>query len=513
LIDLKTPLIHTNKIVTVKPLIIAKTYKYQAGTNASITTTYKPDKIIRMTKNTNCRKERIVFLLPFLAVFFLICCQKEPTVTFGNSFVQNNSNAVVVVVDTLSVNLSTVYLDSIASAGTGTALVGSYRDNQFGLVNSQSFFQVAPASVPQIDINARYDSIALIMRINRAFYGDTTQRVSYKVNQLTSQVLLPYLQYTFFSNNTFPTDPTYLGSVSDVLVTPTAGYTSLLENDTIKIKMSDVLGQRLFTMLRNQSDTVKIANTFLQFFKGLCVSALDPNVPTALYGFKDSMTMRVYYHEPTLITTYQFADFQLINKSYQFNNITADRSATPLANLILPTQPVQAPPETPSNLTGNNAYLQPLAGLKIKITFPYLQTLLLRPDFLSILRAQLIVRPKIGTYNNNNYRLPPILNLAVTDQNNLIGSPLTLNGSVQTGSLFIDYLNPANTFYSYDLSGYIQQQAGLVGTVNTDGLFLNMPAPASDTSLNRLVLQDRFQSTIDNRVTLKVYYISLKQQF
>jgi hypothetical protein len=277
--------------------------------------------------------------------------------------------------------------------------------------------------------------------------------------------------------------------------------------------MSDVLGQRLFTMLRNQSDTVKIANTFLQFFKGLCVSALDPTAPSALYGFKDSMAMRIYYHEPTIVTTYKFADFLLLNKAYQFNSVRTDRSASPLANLILPTQPFQVPTETPSSKTGNNAYLQPLAGLKIKLTFPYLQTLLLRPDYLSILRAQLIVRPKIGTYNNNNYRLPPVLNLYVTDQNNLIGSPLTLNGSVQTGNLSIDYLNPANTFYSYDLSGYIQQQAGLVGTTNTDGLFLSMPAPANDTSLNRLVLPDAVQTAVDNRVTLKVYYISLKQQF
>ncbi|MDR3713013.1 MAG: DUF4270 family protein [Puia sp.] len=451
-------------------------------------------------------------MLPFLAVFFLVCCQKEPTITFGNSFVQNNSNALVVVVDTLSVNLSTVLVDSIASAGTGTALVGSYLDNQFGVVNSKSFFQVAPASIPALTINSDYDSIALIMRINHNYYGDTTRPVSYKVNQLTSQILLPYLQSTFFTNSSFPVDPTMLGSVSNLVVTPTAGYTSLFENDTIRIKMSDALGQRLFTMLRNQSDTVKINSTFLQFFKGLCVSSLDPN-PSALYGFKDSMVMRIYYHEPTLVTTNKFADFQLSNKAYQFNSITTDRTATPLNNLVLPVQPVQAPPETPSTATGNNAYLQPLTGLKIKMTFPYLSTILLRPDYLSILRAQLIVKPKIGTYNNTNYRLPPVLELYVTDQNNLIGSPLTLNGSAQTGNLSIDYLNPGNTFYTYDLSAYIQQQAGLTGTVNLDGLFLNMPAPANDTSLNRMVLPDRFQASVENRVTLKVYYISLKQQF
>ncbi len=464
-----------------------------------------------MTKNTNCRKERIIFLLPFLAVFFLICCQKEPTVTFGQGFVQNNANAIVVVVDTLSVNLSTIYLDSVASAGTGTALVGNYQDNQFGVINSRSFFQVAPASIPIIDNNAGYDSIALIMRINKAYYGDTTQPVSYKVNQLTSQIILPYLQNTFYSNSTFPTDPTYLGSVGNIVVYPTAAYTTLFENDTIRMKMSDALGQQLFNMLRDQSDTVKIASTFLQYFKGLCVSPLDPT-PSALYGFRDTMVIRVYYHEPTLITTYLHADFPLSNKSYQFNNITTDRSATPLSNLILPTQIVQTPPETPSTLTGHNAYMQPVAGLKIKITFPYLQQLLLRPDFLSILRAQLLVKPKVGTYNNNNYRLPPKLDLYPTDLTNLFGSPLTLNGVAQNGSLVIDYLNPGNTSYTYDLSSYIEQQAGLVGNQYLDdGLILSMPAPANDTSLNRMVLQDRFQAPVDNRVTLRVYYISLKQ--
>ncbi len=462
-----------------------------------------------MIKNMFRRKDRFAFLLPFLAVFFLVCCQKEPTITFGNNFVQNNNNSLIVVVDTVSVDLSTIFIDSAASAGTGTALIGNYNDNDLGYISSRSFFQVTPFAVPSITNQAGYDSIALIMRINKSFYGDTTLPVGFKVNQLQTTILHPYQQYTFYTNSSFPTDPTYLGSIGNVTVIPTGGYTSLFENDTIRIKMSDALGNELFTMLRNQSDTVKNSQTFINYFKGLCVSALNP-APAALYGFRDTMVMRIYYHEPTLITTNKFADFKLNNRPLQFNNVTVDRSATPLQYLIKPTGTVQTPPETPSALTGNNAYLQPLTGLKIKISFPYLRNLLARPDFLSVLRAELIIKPKKGSYNIGNYRLPAVLNLNVTDLNNLIGGALTLNGVTQTGNLTIDYLNAGNTSYSYDISGYIGQQIGLIGP-NDNGLILNMPSPANDTTLNRLVLPDRVQAAVNDRVSLKLYYTSLKQ--
>ncbi|HEY4875457.1 MAG TPA: hypothetical protein VIH86_07795, partial [Puia sp.] len=61
---------------------------------------------------------------------------------------------------------------------------------------------------------------------------------------------------------------------------------------------------------------------------------------------------------------------------------------------------------------------------------------------------------------------------------------------------------------TYDITSYIK---GIIvdPLVTQDALIFNMPSPASVTTMNRAVFQNKKYSTSNYNVSLKVYYISL----
>jgi len=436
-----------------------------------------------------------LFLLTVLAIFLLAACQK-PSINFGTTFTNENTTNVVAV-DTFGVSLSTVLVDSFATAGTGSLLIGRYKDPYFGTVTSKTYLQVTPPAVlPIISNLAAYDSLSLILRINKGFYGDTTTVQRYTVSQLTSVIELPVTQLTFFSNSKIPYDPSPLG-YADAQINPTAFFTSQKLNDSVKIKLPDSMGQELYNLLYNQSDTVRNINTFLGYFKGFAIYP-DDNSMGSIYGFKDTVIMRLYYHEPGLVYTPKFIDFLLNNKQYQFNQITYDRTGTPTA-------PIDSlHDEVASTLTGNAAYIQGTTGLEMKVRFPTIGNLLQYPDYLSVLKAVLTIKPVEGTYSPT-LALPPTLGVSTTDPSNTIGPSLPFGN----GNLVIDYVYGANTSYTYDITPYIKQQI-LLGPQNNnnDGLMFYVPLPANNTTFNRVVVGDQFTPKDINKINLKIYYAS-----
>jgi hypothetical protein len=230
-----------------------------------------------------------------------------------------------------------------------------------------------------------------------------------------------------------------------------------------------------------------------------------------MYGFKDTVTMRLFYHQPGVYTTYNYVDFTLYNRFNQFNHITTDRTGTPLAALSAahanrPNPQIYA--EAPSSQMNKAMYVQSATGIQGKIRFPSLNTVLALPGYLGILRAQLILKPIVGTFSPE-LGLPPQIMLSQTDANNQLGSPIFSGSGVEYGNLFIDYSGSGTTAYSYDITSYIKQQLTIGGN-NTDGLMLSLPSPASYTIFNRAVFGDATNKNYN--VTLNLYYISLPHQ-
>ena len=444
----------------------------------------------------HCLQSRIPFyLLPILFLLVISACTK-PQISFQS--VYNGDNATNVIrIDTFAVQLSTVFLDSFITSGSSAQLLGRYIDPFFGVINSRSFTDIgAPRPLPTLTSSSVYDSIQLILQINKNFYGDTTQVQRFLVSQLTQVMDYPALQNAFYNIDSIPYDPTVLG-YADVKINPTAGLTSQRKGDSIKISMPYSMGQQLFGLMYRQPDTITNIATFRGYFKGLTVYP-DPNYPGAMYGFKDSMVLRIYYHEPGPVTNQLTADFTIMNPSTQFNQISADRTGTPLQLLNA------ANPEISSRATGNQAFFQPATAVYTKLLFPTITNLLTYQDYLAVMKAELIIKPVQGTYSPL-YSLPPILNLTLTNQGNTIG-PILPYGN---GNLTIDYLYGTNTSYSYDITTYIQNAMNQGAENNAkNGLMLVAPSATSNTSFSRIVIGDAFNNQKSNQISLQIYYAS-----
>jgi len=467
--------------------------------------------IMSMIRKSRWKKFKTALFLPVLITIFVAGCEK-PTLTLGTNFI-NNTNTNIVVIDTFSANLSTVVLDSFPTAGSGTMLIGNYNDPYFGNIVSKSIVQIGkPATIPAISSLAVYDSISLIMHINKTFYGDTTKSQRYVVNQLSQIITLPIppLPQTFYNNTFVSFNPTPLGFSDVITIKPTALITKdLYTKDSVIIRLPDTLGQNLFQLLYTKSAIVTNQTSFMSYFNGLSISA-DNNSSGVIYGFNDSVMLRLVYHEPASPRNYINVYFPINNAAYQFNQVSINRSATPLAVLknIQDNRPNKViPAEAPSTLTNNASYLQPMTGLQVKVLFPSIFSLTQFSDYISILKAELILRPIGGTYSPL-LALPPRVTAAQTDQTNQIGGLLVAGSSIQYGNLITDYVSGQNTMYSYDVTNYLKQELSLnnSNTSALQGLMLTVPAPANITGFNRAVFGDKTNKTANAQ--LIVYYIS-----
>ena len=460
------------------------------------------------------RKELLILSSFFLALSFLTSCEKQPDIgQFGSSNVADNNSANIVVVDSSTVLLSTVFVDSVSSSGTGYLQVGNYNDAYAGQVTSQAYVQVRPpAFLPALDPQRdAYDSVGLAMffRKSNPYYGDTTIPQTFEVHQVVDSLYqLPPYANGWYSNQYLPIGPS-LGATT-VSIAPNLPYTSQNAGDTVKIRMDDALGQQLYNMVYNKSDTITTLQTFLNWFKGL---AITPGAGSggAMYGFFDSCLLRVYYRENTNGSSRtKSIDFTLYSPSTQWNYITNNRSGSPLATLVTPTNVSQPPPLTPSSATGNAAYVDNMLGLTTKLTFPYLSAISQRPDYIGLLRAQLTVVPVAGSFSTT-WTLPPQVGVYRTDLHNLQGGAIlsSTTGSIQTGNLTPNYLAPLQSTYTYDVTAFVAQQiANTAPGANQVGLMLSISSPANLTQWRRLAIADQTYPT-QQRIILSVYYISL----
>ena len=430
----------------------------------------------------------------FFSIVFFAC--KKVDIQFGDQFLDNGYTQVIKV-DSFGMDVSTIYIDSFITSAKGVGLVGAYNDPDFGRIAVTNFFEVTPPTYVDAFAATTFDSLELILRLNRSYYGDSTKPLHIEVNRL-SQPIVGYDDnlLNLYNTQNFSVQSIPIGS-KNVVIRP---YLT----DSISIRLDDNLGKDLLKKLQNPSDPdLQTSAAFLQYFNGLRVSS-GSAVNSMIIGCKDSVVVRLHYKKPDLYLQTKQVDFTLANTSHHFNNINVDRSATPLKSLSVVKQ-------INSIAMGNTAYTMYAAGTMVKIRFPTIRDILKLPNFAKILKATLIVRPVRGSYGLN-YSLPPQLRLSGTTQLNQIGSDLsaistTGSSIVQTGGLVIDYLYGENTNYAYDLTNYIKSII-TDASINGNGLLLIPQTPALETQFNRLIIGNNNNSA--GKMELLIVYAAVQ---
>ncbi|TEB40657.1 DUF4270 family protein, partial [Flavobacterium circumlabens] len=101
----------------------------------------------------------------------------------------------VILIDTVTVEMSTINFDSLVTSGQSRILVGNYDDPIFGKVKSDGYFQLEsdsyslPGAGSDTEaVNYVFDSISMILKYNNYFYGDTTKVQTFGIHRVLQKI-------------------------------------------------------------------------------------------------------------------------------------------------------------------------------------------------------------------------------------------------------------------------------------------------------------------------------------
>jgi hypothetical protein len=432
------------------------------------------------------------YLVCALLITGAAACEKEGFLYDG---ITDQSGTEYLVTDTITMNMSTAYLDSVPTSNLGVALVGTNNDPYFGKISASSFWQVNAYSGTAIPDRAIYDSLILLIHPKLEYYGDTTRPQHIEVYRVTETIKRPGNSAFLYSYSNFATESTPIGS-GQMTIRPH-------RDSVFRIKISDVLGKEFFDLADKNSITITNQQQFLQYFKGLALKpGANSQIITALRA-DDSLNLRLFFHTTPGEIKREYRDFAVYNPATQFNHVDVERPAgSPLAG-IGPSKKL-----LPSSDADHRLFIQPLTNLVGRIDFPYLSTFNLLSKFSKIMRATLTIRPEKATYLYP-YFLPASLPLGVITNGNVIEDTLRspLTGAIQYGNLVTDVIYNTGTAYTYDITNYCIAQ--LNSTDNSyRGLALLPPRNTGLSNFDRAILGDSRNST--NRITIQIYYLRYK---
>ena len=400
----------------------------------------------------------------------------------------------VILIDTLTVEMSTINFDSLVTSNKSRVLVGNYDDPLFGKVKSNSYFQLASDSYSLISstdteaANYVFDSISMILKYDNYYYGDTTKVQTFDIHRLTQKVKPNTDDDSFYNNSALSYSSESLGTIS---YKPRP-----LEKDSINIKMDAAFGEALFQKLKKREITD--FDSFREYLNGLVLIPTTTN-SSSVIGFNLSSKVRLYYSKYQGDAEDSFIkDFTITDATKQFNAISLDKSGTLIQNL----------PASNSNLssllTNNQGYIQSGTGVACRIDFPNIKQLKYISDNGAIVDAELILKPVNNSYSDN-YPLSDSLQVYVADKLNRISG--TLNTSA--GKPLYATLNKKsdefneNVLYSLSVGNFLQKEM-LKQSDSRSSLVFTLPTISK--AVNRLVLGD--QKHLNNKIQLKIYYIS-----
>ena len=415
-------------------------------------------------------RRKIIFYV-FCFIVFLQSCNKQD-IQFATGLGESYTG--VISVDTISVNLSTYFIDSFVTTNPGTFLFGRYKDPKLGIISAKPFMSLSPPTDITIATEAVYDSAVFIMKLNKYYYGDTTRMQTIQLKELNATI-----EYTYGSNvyntTSIAEKPVILGA-KQLLIRPN-------KDDSVMVRLNDAKGYELFYKLQQRDDDMATQEAFTNYFKGLSVSFSGDDT-SAVYGMSDSVYLRVYYHTSTPVSVNMTKDFRWNYGDTYFNQVLSDRSNTPIPSLLTGSK------EIASSLLDDNAYTQSDAGVLLKATFPSARGILKLNSNVRVLTATLRLRIARGSYDNAVLRLPEFLYLASTDGSNAIGTSLELiSGNMIYNTPVVDYIYDAVPYYNFNVTNYVNTLVSN-GGLQDYGVFLMSSSPGSNNNLGRGVFSN-----------------------
>ena len=436
--------------------------------------------------------------------------------------------------DTMLVDLKTVQDEAKTSLGYPRLPLGYINaDPIFGNTEASLAMSVTlPGGKYSIGASPVLDSAVLVLPYSTQFYGDTASSVySFNVQQLQNDLAL---QESFLTNKVWPVQPNIIGSFTGKIMPKTpvkitdivtgAADTLVTIPPHIRIKLSNEFIQN--NILNLDSASTSKNGKFTALFKGLHVS-VNKASSTGKGGimFFDftgaNANVQLYYKRQNASTS---TSTDTIAVSFPIASTTGPIAATvkhDYAGTPVGTQLNEPNPATPYNVT----YLQGLAGVRNKLSFPSLNQFIERAKDgnpkakIVINRAELVVNIANGTDvapftpapRLALYRLDIAKQRANIPDNDAptqtSGNPYKYAGSELAFGGFYDSTNKR---YIFTVTSYLQDL--IDGTTQDYGTYLSVSSltefniSPSISSAARSVINTKAPASGNKGIELKIYY-------
>lgn len=431
--------------------------------------------------------KRLVFLrqltLAALLSLVVFSCTKELT-PIGLGLLDPVDLLSMGYTDTVQIKAYSIAEDSVFTHNLQYAQIGSMYDPIFGVTTSTFFSQVfLSTDGTRFDTAPVFDSAYLYLPYKTA-YGDTLTNMTFHVYALTESILDSVHTY---SNNTVSYDKENpLGEITfQPRPTDSAFYNGEKQAPMLRIPINEKFGNAIIHADTNYLDDNA---AFVKLFKGICIVADKQTTSGKGSIVSFSLTsgysrILMYYHNSEDTLTYSFP---ISNDCSSFHNYDHNGYAEAIPALKHQLD------KTDLSLGGQFLFAQGLAGVKIKIEFPYMNTWF-ETEKIVINDAQLI----LGNASVSDvFTNPSSVTLRGVGEAGTTSPYTTIDES--EGSAYFDgtYDDGSNS-YRFRLSRYLQQL--LLGKVNSNGLHLIIPSASYASS--RLVLN----GTTSEQSDLKLY--------
>lgn len=436
------------------------------------------------------------FLILLVLGFLMISCDSDKDQ--GEFVVGSNYLALknkVIAIDTMTVNVSTVKLDSLVTSSESRILVGNYDDPLFGKIKAASFFQLSTSSFNLYSQNTDteatayvFDSIAMILKYDDYYYADTTKVQTLNVHRVLAKFKANVEDKSFYNNSSLKFDSQNLGSISY--------KPKPIGKDSIFVKLDKEFGLELFNKFKNNEITSY--EDFTDYLKGLVVTS-ESSTSNSIIGFNLSSVLRLYYSKEKGDTENSYVmDFTISDISKQFNAITSDRAGTLIQDLPLSKMNFS------STLSGNKGFIQSGTGIVMRVDFPHIKQLKYLAEKGAIVDARLIMKPVKNSYSKM-FSLPESLSVYVVDKLNRIKTTLVNSSNESLVATLYDGNDEFDESVGYQLSlGAFLQKEMLKESDAQSGLLFTLPELSK--VVNRVVVGD--QANKESKMKLQIYYIT-----
>jgi len=402
--------------------------------------------------------------------------------------------------DTLTVNSSTVLLDSIYTGPNKSFLLGSYFHPELGYVTADVYTQIANADSLNSKENSILDSLKMSL-VYTNFQGDLTQPQSIKIYRLKDSLSR---SASYFTNSTASYFPEVLKTLT---FKPNPIFAKSVNGDSVKydtlnFHMGLALGKELMSKYTDKSISGG-GSSFRDFFRGFYIQTVETK-KAALLNFSPAYSkMTLHWHNPGDTLKYYLNYYFSLSNTYtpefnaRFNQIRSKKVGL-LANLV------KSGDKLSSLKTNNTSYVQAGTGIATKIDLPYL-TKLRGNNNIAVNKAELVFQ---GADNLDLGQTLAQLSLIEPDGS---GKPIRNTYGLKyfvaesaAGVQTANYNSSTNT-YSFNVTRLMQSYL----TGNKDNLgFLLTPAISPDASGVAKISSEtaRFIPLNALKAKLKIYY-------